>query len=190
MKYAHCAGVVLITTWLSLGSANAQDDLSPSLHTPQIVVQSLYDQVLKRHPIGIPYGDDATVFTPYLSHALIERLNSSMACVADWYRRNPDPNLKPVVGLLDTGVFSGDDERAEPTAFQIDRIKVERAGRSRVDVKLTWTDPATDPWIWYVAVILVPENDHLAVDDVLYLKKRHGKVFSTLTGRLAFGCKG
>jgi hypothetical protein len=154
---------------------------------PETLVRSLYTQVVARHPIGIPKGEDWKVFAPYLSKTLLHKIDLGRACGADWYRQNPDPSLKPDIGWLELGLFSGDDE---PTAFRIERAQSETDDSIRVYVKLIYEEPHAKPLIWYVAAILLRENGHYVLDDVLYLKEKGKSEDARLSARLSAGCDG
>jgi hypothetical protein len=156
---------------------------------PDAVVRGLYREVVARHPVGIPGDADMKIFAPYLSKALLHRVDLATACSADWDGQYPDPNLKPPFAWLEAGLFSGDDEQASPRAFHIERTQQEREGSSRVYVRLTWGAP-TSPWIWHVAAIVVRENGHSVVDDVIYLKDENRDVESRLSEYLSAGCDG
>jgi hypothetical protein len=171
MNLLRCMLLLLLTTAWSQGQPASQGQ-PPSLpDEPVAFVTSLYRQVVARHPLGIPQGADWKIFGPYLSKALKHRIDVSGACESDWFRQHPEHNLKgPFGGLWESGIFSGPDEQAEPRAFHIERTQLEKDGGFRVYVKLTWETPPQGPWIWYVAVVGVEENGHLAVDDVIYLK--------------------
>src|SRR6185437_2916992 len=98
---------------LAFTTCSALGQTPKSRGTPnseEALVQSLYDLVVTRHPIGIPDGDDKGVFMPYLSQKLLHKIDLFRACDADWLRRNPDPNLKPPFGVFESGIFSGGDE--------------------------------------------------------------------------------
>ena len=96
---------------------------------PDVVVRGLYREVVELHPLGISVGGHLDDFAPYLSKALFHRIDIANACMDDWDRQNPDPNSKPP-GLED-GLFTGDDLRAEPTAFHIERVQAEKDGSFR-----------------------------------------------------------
>lgn len=157
---------------------------------PQALVESLYAQVVARHPLGVPYGKDKDVFAPYLSKALHDRFDLNTACFADWSRRHPDRNLKPPMGIFESGAFSGDDEKAEPKAFHIDRTEPGKNGTAQVYVRLVWGDPPDEPWVWYVAAVVIRENDRPVVDDILYLANKKGVIDSRLSERLSAQCDG
>lgn len=125
---------------------------------PEAFVQSLYQHVVARRPVGIPWGTDWKVFAPYLSRTLLHRIDLASACGEDWYRQNPDPNLKPEYGWLELGFFSNGDDEDELRNFQIERMESLKEGSKHVNVSLTWGWPPEKPWISHVAVVLVQEK--------------------------------
>lgn len=189
MKRLSSVCLLPLLTVLAWGQGGPQGKPTPLPNQPDALVGSLYKQVVARHPLGIPYGADMRVFAPYLSKALLHRFELSNACFADWRKRNPDPSLKPPVGLIENGIFSGGNEEAEPTAFQMERTTPEK-GSSHVYVQLTVGDPPDKPLVWYVAAEVVRENGRPVVDDVLYLKDKNGEVESRLSKELSSGCDG
>jgi hypothetical protein len=152
------------------------------------MVRSLYQQVVARHPMGIPYGEDMKIFAPYLSKALLHRIELAITCGNDWYRQNPDRHLKPPIAWLESGLFSGDDEKASPSGFQIERTQSEKDGSFRVYVRLTLEEPPQE--IWQVEAVVVRENGHFVVDDVIYLKGENRLVEARLSEYLSAGCDG
>ena len=183
MNRFGCIILLQFATTLALGQ--------PALpKQPEPMVRSLYDEVVARHPIGIPEGADMKIFAPYLSKALLHRIDVAVACAADYDRQYPDPNLKPPFAWLESGLFSGDDEQASPRAFDIERTQSEKDGSFRVYVRLTWGTPPERPLIWRVAAIVVREDGHFAVDDVIYLKDESRVVDSRLSEYLSAGCDG
>lgn len=190
MKPLRCVCLLPLLTALMLAQNGPQGQPSALPRQPDALVSHLYKQVVVRHPLGIPYGADMKVFAPYLSRGLLHRFDLNNACFADWHKRNPDPSLKPPVGLIENGVFSGGDEEAQPGAFQIERTESGKDGSSRVYVRLTVGDPPGKPLVWYVAAVVVHENGRAVVDDVLYLKDKNGEVESRLSKELSSGCDG
>jgi hypothetical protein len=160
-----------ITTLLVLGQAAHRKHASPA-NRPEALVRSLYTQVLARHPLGVPDDADMKVFAPYLSKALLHRMDLAIACGADWHRQNPEPHLKPALSWLELGPFSGDNERASPQSFLIERTQSEKDGSFRVYARLTRAYPEGSPSIWRIAAIVILENGHFVVDDVIYLKDK------------------
>ena len=156
----------------------------------EVLVSNLYKRVVTLRPVGIPSGADMKALAPYLSKALRHRFDLNNACLVDWRKQNPDPSLKPPVGLIENGVFSGANEEAEPRAFHIERTESEKDGSSRVYVRLTVGDPPNKPLVWYVAAVVVREDGRPVVDDVLYLKGENGEVESRLSKDLSSGCDG
>jgi hypothetical protein len=81
---------------------------------PATLVASLYRQVIARHPMGIPEGDDLKVFAPYLSSSLLHGIAQYRACTSDWDRKNAGSGLKSPVGLFENDIFSGNTNRPIP----------------------------------------------------------------------------
>jgi len=101
--------------------------------------------------------------------------------------------MKPDFGWFESGLFSGDDEQAEPRSFQIERTESEKGGSFRVYVRLTYGLPTEKQWTWQVAAIVVQEHGHFAINDVIYLKEGpEGRrlIDSRLSEYLSAGCDG
>ena len=190
MKHFRLILLLQFATTLVLGQPAPQGRQASLPNQPKALVQSLYQQVVLRHPMGIPYGEDMKIFAPYLSKALLHRINLAVACGDDWYRQNPEPHLKPELVWLDAGLFSGDDEQASPRAFEIERIQPGKDGTFRVYVRLTWGQGADRPEIWRIAAIVVREKSRFVIDDVIYLKDENRPKDSSLSEYLSTGCKG
>ncbi len=157
---------------------------------PEALAQSLYREVVARRPVGIPWGADWKVFAPYLSKALLHRMDLALACADDWYRQNPDPNVKPEYAWLELGLFSAGDDEDELRAFQVEKTESESDGSFRVVVGLKWGWPPEEPWTTRVAAILVPEKGRLLVNDVVYPKDKGMDVEYRLSKALSDGCDG
>jgi hypothetical protein len=186
---APCIIVLGFTTTLAIAQLVPQGKPPSMPNQPEAVVRSLYREVVARHPVGIPEDADMKIFAPHLSKALLHRIDLAVACSADEARQHPDPNLKPEIAWLEAGLFSGDDEQASPRAFHIERTQRKGDGSFRVYVRLTWGSHSK-PWIWRVAAIVIRENDHFVVDDVIYLKDENRDVDSQLSEYLSAGCEG
>lgn len=189
VKHAKGRPVHVLVLWLATPFAVAQQNQPPSREA-KTLVESLYQQVVVRHPIGIPQGKDMRIFGPYLSKALLHRIDLATACGADWHRQNPGFQLKPEYAWLELDLFSGDDEEAEPSSFVVERAQPEKVGSVRVNVKLTYEEPGERPWTWHVAAIALRENGRYVVDDILFLKEDGKSVGARLSAQLAEGCAG
>jgi hypothetical protein len=114
----------------------------------------------------------------------------ALACEGDYYQHHQKPKEKPQIEWLEFGLFSGGNEKVSPSAFAVERAQSDKDGSFRVQVRLTW-GPPSKPWIWRVVVIVVPEDGHSVVDDVIFLKDENsGDVESRLSEILASGCNG
>jgi hypothetical protein len=179
---------LLLTTLLALGQA-ARETEPGSPASPELLVRRLYMHVVARHPLGVPSDADMKLFAPYLSKELLQRMDLAVACGADWHRQNPEPHLKPELGWLELGPFSGENERASPQTFLVERTQPEKDGSFRVYVKLSRAYSEGHPSIWRIAVIVIRENDHFLVDDIIYLKDKDYDE-SRLSEGLSAGCDG
>ena len=191
---------MLFTTVLALGQAAHPSQLTSLPNQPEALVRSLYQQVVVRHPTGLPKGADMKIFAPYLSKTLLHRIDLARACSRDWIRQNQGRIVKPPFAWGEAGLFSGGDELTGPRAFQIGRTESEKDGSFRVHVTLKWwetTDRNADRWhvtqdrpvIWEVVAVVVPEDGNFAVDDVIYLKYKYINEYR-LSEVLAKGCEG
>ena len=80
MKLLRCFLFLQFSTVLALGQT-AHHGNSPGLpNQPEALVRSLYRQVVARHPHDIPQGADMKIFAPYLSKALLHKIDIAKAC--------------------------------------------------------------------------------------------------------------
>jgi hypothetical protein len=174
MSQLNCIALMLLVTICGPGATTQPNGL---LNDPVTLVQSLYHQVLTRHPTGLPQRDDMKAFTPYLSKRLLHSIDLARACASDWARqdqkrmsmKNQIPEKAPF-GWVESGIFSGADERTEPDSFVIERTESEKDGSIRVYVRLALSSPPAEAW--EVAVVLEKEDGRLVADDVIYLKDK------------------
>jgi hypothetical protein len=189
---------------MSLSQSLPQGKPTTPVKSPTALIQSLYTRVIARHPSGIPSGIDWKIFAPYMSKQLLHRVSDFNACSAEWGRIPQDPRYAPVkapFGIYESGIFSGDDERTEPKSFKIEGSQSQKDGSVRVDVSLAWWEKqvgardkwqtyADKPWIWHVAAIVVQQDGHSVVDDVIYVTERQNDSDYRLSQALARGCNG
>ena len=188
MSFLRYLLILHLSTPLVLGQlSNTKSAVLPN--QPKALVQSLYAQVLARHPLGIPEDADMKILAPYLSNALLHRIDVAIDCGADWHRRNPEPHLKPELGWLELGTFSGENERASPQSFGIVKTQTQKDGSYRVYVNLTRSDSEGRPLHWTVAAVVIREEGHVVVDDIIYLKDQDYDE-SRLSEALSAGCSG
>ena len=199
IRVSQVAVFVLLASGLSPSQvANNQhidNDKTPSRalslrNQPEAMVRSFYSEVVARHPVGIPRNADMKTFAPYLSKSLLHRIDLALACESDYYRQHQNPKEKPQIEWLEVGLFTGGNEKVSPTAFDVERTQSEKDGSFRVHVRLMW-GPPSKPWVWRVVAIVVQEDGHSVVDDVIFLKdEKSGDVESRLSETLASGCNG
>jgi len=201
MTLLSCVLLLQFGTTIALAQAPQHSEPSRVGEQPEEVVRRLYHEVVARHPLGIPNGEDRKHITPYLSKRLISRLDTASACEKDYFRLHPDPHSKPQIDWLEFGLFSGAWEEALPAAFHLERTQRGKDGSFSVYLRLaykeTWATYGRAPnpegtFRWHIAVVVVPENGHFVVDDVIYLKDEVDpqEVNPPLSQTLAIGCDG
>lgn len=143
-------------------------------HSPDSVVQQLYRQVVTRTPLGIPKGADKAA------------------------KHIGTQNQKPSYGWLETGLFSGSNERAIPADAKVEREEKEKDGSIREYVRLTYKESfetngrppsSANNFSWVVAAVVVLEDGRAVVDDVLLFTDDSMKIYSRLSERF-LGCEG
>jgi hypothetical protein len=154
------------------------------------MVQGLYHQVISRHPLGIPSGENRKIFDAYLSKGLLREISLARSCQNDWVRASKGQMVKEPFAWGEMGFFSGDEELSEPSSFQIERIESNQDGSFRVYVKLIENAANERPWSWDVALDVVMENKRPVIDDVIYLKGQEVHTENRLSEVLKEGCNG
>lgn len=182
-----CAILLQFVTILAPGQLTHQAKLLGVSERPEAMVQSFYNEVVARHPVGIPDRTDMKTFAPYLSSSLVHTIDLARTCEGDYYRRHKNSTDKPPFDWLEFGLFTGADERVSPRTFYIERTEPEKDGSYRVYTRLTW-GPSSKPWIWHVAVIVVRENGRFVVNDVIFLKDETIDSEFRLSKYLTEGC--
>lgn len=190
MNLLRCILLLGFATALALGQAARQARPASPANQPEALVRSLYQQVMTRQPVSIPEEANMKILAPFLSKALLHRIDLAIACLDDWYRQNPERQLKPEIGWLELGYFSGENERASPQTFQIERTQSEKDGSFRVYVRLTRAFSTDHTSTWRVAAIVKKENGHFVVNDVIYFKDDVRDVEGRLSEALSAGCDG
>jgi hypothetical protein len=188
MKFRRC--LLLLPACVAFsqsGTLKAQRNVA---NEPAKLVTSLYRQVIARHPVGIPQGEDLKVFAPYLSRSLLHRIDQYRACTSDWVRKNAGSDLKSPVGLSENDIFSGAYEEAKPETFHVERTHPEDNEHLRVDVRLSSASPPAAPSVWRVAVLVLRERGHFFVDDIVYLKDENHPTDERLTEYFSRYCQG
>jgi hypothetical protein len=189
MTYLRCVILLRFTTILVLGQLTQSRPQSLPKQS-ETMVRSLYSEVVARHPVGIPRNADMKVFAPYLSKALLHRIDSAIGCETDEARQRPEPNLKPQIEWLEFGLFTGGNEKVSPRTFHVEKAQSDKNGSFRVNVRFTWGATAS-PWIWHVTAIVVRQGGRFVVDDVIFLKDENTlEDESRLSDVLAAGCDG
>ena len=190
MTPLRCIILLQFTTTFAAGQL-AHQSTRPSIPgQPEAMVRRLYREVVAHHPMGIPEGADMKLIKPYLSKPLLKKMDVARACYDDYIRHHPDPNIKAPFGWPEDGLFSGGNERGSPGSFHVESVQPQKDGSFSVHVRLKYSEPYSSLPYWYVDVIVVQEEGHFVVDDVVYLKDENHLEESRLSQGLAAGCDG
>jgi hypothetical protein len=190
MTFLRFVVLLQLAAVLAFGQLASSDKAPGVPKQAEAVVRSLYTEVVARHPVGIPRDADIKAIAPYLSKNLLRRIDLALACEDDYHRQHQNPKEKPPIEWLEFGLFTGGNEKVSPSAFDVERTQPEKDGSFRLHVRLTW-GPPSKPWVWRVVAIVVQEDGHSVVDDVIFLKdEKSGDVESRLSETLASGCNG
>jgi hypothetical protein len=146
--------------------------------SPVDVVRDFYTYIIKYRPLGIPNGQAKKALWPLMSKRLVRELETLQSCEDHYFRRYGEylraNQLKPGVGWLEDGLFSGTNEAASPSRFSI--LSSKAVGENRVNVHLKFAHkqtyccgypPQYEHYEGVVTVIL--EGDRFVVDDFLPL---------------------
>jgi hypothetical protein len=158
------------------------------------VVRAFYDQIIRFHPIGIPRGEARSALWPLLSARLARRLDALQACEDDYYRLNKKKlesgQLKPSIGWIESGLFSGGNEQALPAEAAIIKIQPAGAGRFRAYLQFTYRDtletygrPTDDSntFRWTGIALVASEGNRYVVDDYIPIDLDSGKPLAPLS---------
>jgi hypothetical protein len=167
-------------------------------YSPDSVVQELYQQVVARKPLGIPKGADKAALWPFFSKRLVQNLDAAQNCENDYLRKYAGQDGKPAFEWVETGLFSGANERGIPTSAAVERTEPQKDGTFHSYVRLTYKesietygkppDPA-HTFDWHVAAVVKSEGGRFVVDDVLLFKDDSTKIASQLADSFS-GCDG
>ena len=114
----------------------------PLISTP---VTDLYEQVVARHPRGVPMGPDKAALWPFLSRRLIQQLETARACQDDYSRQHPERDTDPKPAWINSGIFVGDGKRAAPRFINTFGKEPQKDGSYRVSMMaVERNDPGTD----------------------------------------------
>jgi hypothetical protein len=156
----------------------------------EVTVRRFYEQLVSDPVEGLPTPKRMKVLSPYLSSSLIHRINQARACRDDWFRLHPKNDEKAPSTWFELGLFSGADDRGFPWAFRIERLESKDNGSFRAYVRLT-EGAREKPWHWEVAAIVIREDGHFVIDDVIFLKDKDFDTENRLSEILQLrGCDG
>src|SRR5580693_10734265 len=101
MNIARCVGCLLVAMSSQAALRSQRANVSSQAETQ---VRKVYQQVVSRPVGGIPKPERMKSFAPYLSKSLLYRITQARACGDDWYRLNPEGDVKPPFAWLEFGL--------------------------------------------------------------------------------------
>jgi hypothetical protein len=165
------------------------------------VVGQLYDQVILRHPFGIPSGATMQAIRPFLSERLAAQIETAKACEADYLRDHEGTSdIVPKPAWLKSDLFSGDANRAAPASAWPVREGQQKDGSYLVLVNLfgqtievgnglkggAYSPTGT----WHVYAKVIPQDGKFVVDDVRLFDGSSADGPSRLLSESFAGCDG
>lgn len=134
MTFLRFIILLQITTMLALGQSTHDSEQSGVTDQPEAIIRGRYQEIVSRHPVGIPKGAHMRAIATYLSKALLHRIDLAEACEADYYRlhQKPQPKTAKSRGL------SSDSSRAKTTRPHPAHSRLKESKQRRMAL-LAWT---------------------------------------------------
>jgi hypothetical protein len=190
MSILRCVAFLCLIQLFGHGQAPQEHHRADLSNQAKLPVRGLYQDLVSRPIGGIPSLERMKSFSPYLSDSLLNRITQARACNDDYFRLHPKNDVKPPLVWLEFGLFSGINDRSGPQSFQIEQAKSLEDNSIQVNVRLTEGIPPEKPWTWEVAAIVIRENGHFVINDVVFLKDKDFNTESRLSEILKRGCDG
>jgi hypothetical protein len=190
MSILRCVAFLCLIQLFGYGQAPQEHHPVYLSKQAELPVRGLYQDLVSRPIGGVPTIERMKSLSPYLSDSLLNRITQARACNDDYFRLHPKNDVKPPLEWLEFGLFSGADDRSGPHTFQIEKARSQEDNSIRVNVRLTEGIPPEKPWTWEVAAIVIRENGHFVIDDVVFLKDKDFNTESRLSEILKRGCDG
>ncbi len=163
-------------------------------------VEKLYEEIVARHPIGIPTRAEMAVIQPFLSHRLADQLRTAQACYDDYRRQHLTSRGISRPGWLKSGLFSGEGSHASPVYALVHRKEKQDDGSFLVYADLEPAEAIIDRrhgprafhggYTWEVKVHVISENGQFVVDDVRFFSQFPAEGPSRLLSESFSGCDG
>lgn len=159
----------------------------------------MYDQIVVRHPIGIPASAEIAVIRPFLSHRLGEQLQTAQACQDDYSRQHARTGISRP-SWLKSGLFSGEGSHSSPVDAMVDRKQKQSDGSFLVYVDLEPREALIERghgrrvfrggYTWQVEARVISENGQFVLDDVRIFGRFPAEGPSHLLSDSFIGCDG
>lgn len=162
MRFARSRLVVGVL--VGVAAACASSSMPPetaecgSRSEAEAVVCRFYDTVLESGPVGLPTPRQQQALAPYLTSALLDRLDSARRSQQAFEGEHPEEKPPFADGSLFTSLFEGADR------FEILGSESRPGDSAAVTVRFGYEDAPT----WEDTVIVVREGSRYAIDDIVF----------------------
>ncbi len=145
---------------IALGLAAMVVLAQPSATSPEGTARAFYTLDLKLKLSGLPDGRKYKQITPYLSSGLQALIVKAQAQQNRCIKAHPDEKGPWIEGDMFTSNFEG------YTKFSVN-APANAASPGKLAVDFEYSDK-TDGFKWQDQVVLIQENGHWVIDDILY----------------------
>jgi len=192
--------------FINTGGTDRLSGLPSLLDQPVVAgeVNDLYQEIVDRHPIGIPTGEDKAALWPFLSQRLTQQLETAQACQDDYFRQRQAAGSISKPSWMTSDLFSGEDERGAPFfvnivhkeplkdgvfAVQLDAVERDITGKNSSIIAggIRAYRVKRD---WPIIANVVLENKRFVVDDIRIFEEDTTDGPSHLLSETFAGCDG
>ena len=152
---ALCVLVLAACTGSAPSRASA---VCAGVDAPEGVVCRFYQVYLGTRPVGLPTPEQERLLAPYLTTALLSRIDEARGYREGFEAQHPDEKPPFVDGTLFTSLFEGADR------FEIVRSEPTANGGAVVTVRFGYDDVKP----WEDAVVVTRDGTRYAIDDIVF----------------------
>lgn len=143
---------------------------------PARVVCGFYQAHLEVRPVGLPTPEQERALAPYLTQALLTRIDDARRYQEAFEAEHPDEKPPFSDGSLFTSMYEGFDR------FEIVRVEEVQEGGAKVTVRLGFED--APPW---EDTVIVTQGERYAIEDIVFSGAGSFNPAHRLTEALSWG---
>ena len=154
-----CLGAFLALVLTACAGSTASHASDPCVgNEPARVVCGFYRAYLEVQPIGLPNHEQEKALAPYLSPALVARMDGARRYQEAFETEHPNEKPPFVDGSLFTSMYEGFDR------FEIVQVEEMHEDGARVTVRFGYED--APPW---EDIVILTRGERYAIDDIVFL---------------------